>query len=290
MRHDQTSGSRLLKFLAIGFLLLLANSSYLASFEYPTVFYILNLGLHFGLGLLLTLLFGSFLTKSWRSMTGGSKIGSLLLLASAGLGTFILVFGATRPYFGFGKPVKWAATWHVIVGIIGVLLFALAVIRQKTQQTFARAFGFVLALALLFPLVAWQIQKYTRASRDYIVNPTNPPLSMDGEGQGPNGPFFPSSATTNTGGKIPSNFFMTSEMCARCHKEIYNQWNSSAHHFASFNNQWYRKSIEYMQDTVGTGASKWCAGCHDHAVLFNGRFDTPIKQQINTPEAQNGLS
>jgi hypothetical protein len=27
-----------------------------------------------------------------------------------------------------------------------------------------------------------------------------------------------------------------------------------AHHFASFNNQWYRKSIEYMQDTVGNGA------------------------------------
>ena len=35
--------------------------------------------------------------------------------------------------------------------------------------------------------------------------------------------------------------------------------------------------------------SKWCAGCHDHAVFFNGRFEKPIKDQIDTPEAQNGL-
>ena len=37
--------------------------------------------------------------------------------------------------------------------------------------------------------------------------------------------------------------------------------------FFQFNNQWYRKSIEYMQDTIGTTPSKWCGGCHDPAVL-----------------------
>ena len=62
------------------------------------------------------------------------------------------------------------------------------------------------------------------------------------------------------------------------------------HHFASFNNQFYRKAIEYMQDTVGTQPSKWCAGCHDHAVFFNGRFERPIKEQIDTPEAKAGLA
>ena len=44
-----------------------------------------------------------------------------------------------------------------------------------------------------------------------------------------------------------------------------------------------------MQDVVGTRPSKWCAGCHDHAVFFNGRFDRPIREQIDTPEAQAGL-
>jgi Tfp pilus assembly protein PilF len=123
-----------------------------------------------------------------------------------------------------------------------------------------------------------------------ITNPTTVPTAMDEEGAGPHSPFFPSSANTNVNGIIPSNFFMTSQTCARCHRDIYEQWNSSAHHFSSFNNQWYRKSVEYMQDTIGTQPSKWCAGCHDHAVFFNGRFDRPIKEQIDTPEAQAGLS
>ncbi len=44
-----------------------------------------------------------------------------------------------------------------------------------------------------------------------------------------------------------------------------------------------------MQELSGTQGSKWCAGCHDHAVFFNGRFEQPIKEQVETPEAQNGL-
>ncbi|HYN22085.1 MAG TPA: tetratricopeptide repeat protein, partial [Thermoanaerobaculia bacterium] len=100
----------------------------------------------------------------------------------------------------------------------------------------------------------------------------------------------PSSANTNTKDIIPSNFFMDSQVCGECHKDIFEQWNSSAHHFASFNNQFYRKSVEYMQDVVGPQPSKWCAGCHDHAVFFNGRFERPIKEQIDTPEAHAGLA
>jgi hypothetical protein len=112
---------------------------------------------------------------------------------------------------------------------------------------------------------------------------------MAEEGAGPKSPFWPSAANTNTGGIIPSDFFMDSALCGECHKDIYQQWNSSMHHFASFNNQFYRRSIEQMQELSGTQGSKWCAGCHDHAVFFNGRFDRPIKEQVDTPEAQNGL-
>ena len=95
-----------------------------------------------------------------------------------------------------------------------------------------------------------------------------PADSMDQEGDGPEGAFFPSSAQVYGNQKIPSKFFMESDSCKRCHEDIYNQWSSSMHHFSSFNNQWYRKSIEYMQDTVGTKPSKWCGGCHDPAVLY----------------------
>ena len=115
---------------------------------------------------------------------------------------------------------------------------------------------------------------------------------MELEGAGPDSPFFPSSANTNLDRTIPSDFFMKPQSCARsgCHPDIYDQWETSAHHFASFNNQWYRKSIEYMQDVVGTEPSKWCAGCHDHAVFFNGMMDTPIKDLLDRPEATVGLT
>ena len=49
------------------------------------------------------------------------------------------------------------------------------------------------------------------------------------------------------------------------------------------------QSIEYMQDTIGTKPSKWCGGCHDPALLYAGKMDTPIKQIVHTPEAQAGL-
>jgi Tfp pilus assembly protein PilF len=122
-----------------------------------------------------------------------------------------------------------------------------------------------------------------------IENPSMPPDSMNGEGDGPEGAFFPSSAQVYGKQKIPSKFFMESDSCKRCHDDIYNQWFSSAHHFSSFNNQWYRKSIEYMQDTIGTKPSKWCGGCHDPAVLYSGLMDTPIKQIVHRPESQAGL-
>lgn len=285
-----TENARLTKLLAIGFLLLLLNSSYLAAFGEPTLVYIANIGLHFVGGWVLLMLFLRLLARTWPGLSAPFRLSALILLLSGGLGVAILAFGMTAPFLTARKPLHWVATAHVIAGVVGVLALAFALLRQRAGSSrFARAFGGVLAVALLFPVVAGYYQKYTRAGRDYIQNPINPPLSMEGEGAGPQSPFWPSSSNTNVNGIIPANFFMTSQSCARCHKDIYDQWNSSAHHMSSFNNQWYRKSIEYMQDVVGTQPSKWCAGCHDHAVFFNGRFDNPIKNQVNTPEAQNGL-
>ena len=82
---------------------------------------------------------------------------------------------------------------------------------------------------------------------------------------------------------------MESEKCQRCHQDIYGQWSSSAHRFSSFNNQWYRKSIEYMQEVVGTTPSKWCGGCHDPAVLYTGLMDLPLKDIIDREESHVGL-
>jgi tetratricopeptide (TPR) repeat protein len=290
MSERSSSVSKAMRLAASGLLLFLLNSSYLAAFDEPTIGHIVNLLLHFGLGVVLAVGLRSHLSRAWRAIPLPGRLGGVLWLVSTAIGVGLLIYGGLRPWAGFGPAVKWAGPAHVAVGLLGLAGLTSWILRRRAEwPVFGRVFALTLLGCLIFPVVAREYVKRARADRDYIVNPTSPPLSMEGEGQGPGGPFFPSSAVTNTGGTIPGKFFMNSESCARCHREIYDQWNSSAHHFASFNNQWYRKSIEYMQDTIGTQSSKWCAGCHDHAVLFAGKFDTPIREQINTPEAQAGL-
>jgi len=154
-----------------------------------------------------------------------------------------------------------------------------------------RGLGFVALLLLTAGIAtgAWWIREIAWKKANRIANPLMPPETMNGEGDGPQGKFFPSSAQTRHGGNIPSKYFMQSDACQRCHADIYKQWDSSVHHFSSFNNQWYRKSIEYMQEVAGVQSSKWCAGCHDPALLYSGLFDTPIKQIVDRPEARAGL-
>jgi tetratricopeptide (TPR) repeat protein len=144
--------------------------------------------------------------------------------------------------------------------------------------------------SLIFYLAAAGYQRYFPNPRYIIRNPSTPPLAMDGEGGGASSLMFPSSAQTSDDRPIRSTFFMNSESCRRCHQDIYDQWQSSMHHFASFNNQWYRKAIEYMQDTVGIRPSLWCGGCHDHALIIAGKMQRfPIRDIENTPAGQNGL-
>ena len=89
----------------------------------------------------------------------------------------------------------------------------------------------------------------------------------------PESPFFPSPATTTTGGFLPSRVLtleapgeranairteaqsrgsvtearIGSGSCERCHADIVDQWAGSAHRFASFNNPFYEATIRAMR-------------------------------------------
>ncbi len=237
--------------------LLLLNAAYVAALPSATIFYVANVLLHVVLGLAGAVL----LCWQWR------RSPKVAVLAVAGLlGGFLLIKGAVYDN-------RWALWAHVALAVIGMALL-LPTARWRT------------GLAVL--AVAAAALRFGRLP-DRIRNSQTVALTMAGEGAGPKSPFWPSASNTNTGGVIPSDFFMDSALCGECHKDIYQQWKSSMHHVASFNNQFYRRAIEHMQELSGTQGSKWCAGCHDHAVFFNGRFDRPIKEQVDTPEAQNGL-
>ncbi len=267
------------------FLILLVNTAYVAAFSSATVFYMMNVLGHVVLGTVLTVALLSVLRRT--GLTGVPVAVGAVLLAFA--------LGAVLTYAGNIRANQWLLRAHIAAAALGVIALIPFVRRKATQQSgwlqFRRGFESALLILVVLPLLSHGYKRFFPDPNNRIANPQTAPLSMEGEGGGPKSPFFPASAQTNVGGIIPSNFFMDSETCGTCHKQIYDEWNSSAHHFASFNNQFYRKAIEYMQDTQGSPQpSKWCAGCHDHAVFFNGRFEKPIKQQIDTPEAHAGLA
>ena len=269
----------------VAVVVLLVNTGYLAAFAEPTLFYFANVVAHIVLGVALAVIFGRLLFQHWRAMPMPLRAASVVASAGTLAGVAITIVGAAGRF-------RWLLPVHIVLMLAGstpwLAYAAWLGARRLTARDRAKVGAAYAGLAILLlgaPVLAWRGAE----TRYRIRNPTTVPLSMLQEGAGPNSPFFPSSADTNVHRTIPATFFMTSESCGRCHKGIFEEWKSSMHRFSSFNNQWYRKSIEYMQDTVGTTPSKWCAGCHDHAVFFNGRFDRPIKDQIDTPEAQAGL-
>jgi len=260
------------------------NSVYLAARADANLFYFGNVALHPLLGIATAALLMRLVRGDWARLERPWRAAAGLFSAGSALGLALLITGTTRP---------WLPLLYAHVALLGLAaLVALGAGLRAVPPVSAGELRVAAAGAALLFLVAPALRVVVDLTPPVqrIENAALAPAGMEGEGQGPRGPFFPSSGETNVGGPVPSNFFMKSEDCARCHRDIYEQWSSSAHHFASFNNQWYRKSIEYMQDTVGTRPSKWCAGCHDHAVLFAGKFDRPIKEQVHSPEAQVGLA
>ncbi len=246
------------------------SAVYLYAFPSATIPYLALVLVHVVAGFLLVVLVIPVLLRSpspaWLVTAGG-----------AGLGIVLAFTGASRPFASLLYT-------HIGFSVLGVILLIAAATPRRLI-----AFGLLLAPVLVLSLSAWTVREIRWRDTYLIRNPRMPPESQAYEGDGTNGLFFPSSAQTSHGGRIPSSFFMESQACQRCHSDIYEQWSSSAHRFSSFNNQWYRKSIEYMQDNVGVPPSKWCAGCHDPALLFSGMFDTPARGLTDKPEAHAGL-
>jgi len=263
------------------------SAVYLYGYPSATISYFVVDLFHVALGIALTLLLFFYAVRLLRYESFLTCVGWTSLAAGALLGIVLIKIGT---------PLRLKA-WlyaHIALCLLGTLFLLTSWLDSKGWlggDLLHRASGFA-TLTLLIVVIAagaWWTREVAWKNANHISNPLMPPESMDREGDGPQGKFFPSSAQTKHGGNIPSKYFMKSDACQRCHADIYKQWDSSMHHFSSFNNQWYRKSIEYMQDVAGVRSSKWCAGCHDPALLYSGLFDTPIKQIVDRPEARAGL-
>ncbi|MGB8675845.1 MAG: multiheme c-type cytochrome, partial [Candidatus Acidiferrales bacterium] len=209
-----------------------------------------------------------FLVALAIALRGMLREGSLLtnaawiLLLAGGIVGAVLIYTGT-------PHSRWNILWaHIAACVAGGALLGAAWARKRGWtgggSATRSAIAAVICLAAAGALTAgvWWVRTAPWERTNRIENPAIAPASMEGEGAGPTSPFFPSSGETATGKTVTQNFFLDSQACQRCHADIYQQWESSMHHFSSFNNQWYRQAIVYMQGTIGVQSSKWCAGCH----------------------------
>lgn len=76
-----------------------------------------------------------------------------------------------------------------------------------------------------------------------------------------------------------------------CHPDIYNQWSSSMHHFSSFNNPYYKRSIDVVLESQNPEAIRWCASCHDPVPLFTGLLNDASKHiDLEHASFQQGIT
>ena len=288
---------RLVSVLLGGYVILLINSLLLLLFDRSTAsLYMSNVLLHVVLGALLVppvLVFLVMhirkmpLTLNWRATGAGTftAASSALLLASG----FGLVFaGAT---YGGG----WILWLHLITVATTVLGFVVHVSMKRGVRYHFLDWGKSwkegrhrvlrhpltitllsgLALSALVVVVPWL------SSRHAVYVET-----------GAANPLASSQSILAHEGFLNDDDLARSASCgqAGCHPDITAQWTESAHRFSSFNNPYYRKSIEAMVERKGNAPTRWCASCHDPVVLFTGRFGDDVPLDMDHWTAQEGLT
>ena len=105
--------------------------------------------------------------------------------------------------------------------------------------------------------------------------------------------FYPSEAVTANGKFIPAKTLMMDEYCLKCHKDAYDGWFHSAHHFSSFNNKAYLISVRETRKVAlerdgTTQAARWCAGCHDPVPVLLRRVRRPELRRREQPHRPGG--
>lgn len=279
------------RFLIAGVLTLAASAVYLFGFPAATIFYECVVLLHILAGAIFLVFSLPWMARQTRGRSLWEKLGWAVLALGGAFGAAIIFTGARRNMW----PVLYI---HEIVSIAGcaVLLFVwtgrqgwLRPLRGGGALRDSARLACCLVLAAGLAAGVWWVRTVPWQRAYTVHNPSIAPASTDQEGAGPKSEFFPSSAETSTGKTVPEDYFVDSAACKQCHADAYREWESSAHHYSSFNNQWYRQAIVYMQSVDGVQSSKLCAGCHDAALFFPGNFNTPIKNRIFTPAAQAGI-
>src|SRR4029450_9673933 len=172
--------------VAVGLLALLVNSGYIAAFAHPTIFYMANVLGHLVLGIGLAIAFAVLLLRD-ADVRRRTAASTLLFVVALGFGLWLTWYGNIREH-------AWALRAHIVAAVLGVAALGRYAMRlaqsHGPSRSFGRALQAVAVVALVFPLVAMTYAERFPPPSSRIVNPSAPPLTMEGEGGGPASPFF----------------------------------------------------------------------------------------------------
>jgi hypothetical protein len=108
---------------------------------------------------------------------------------------------------------------------------------------------------------------------------------------GPNRPFAPSLARSESGGAYDSRSFAGSESCGTsgCHQQIADEWRVSAHRWAAMDTA-FQRIQEEMAKQNGAESTRYCGGCHDPISLFSGTKNVFTADLTNLAGYNEGVS
>jgi tetratricopeptide (TPR) repeat protein len=257
---------------------------------------------HTGVGLLLAALVFVFaishLVKVWKRHHKSSVISGISL---ATIGVVLVVTGLFILTAAASRDNRWAWWAHVICAALvptGYIIHRLVSYARPPKVAFGRfaiAVGCVLAILVIGH--GFTHRDIVRTSEAQLAMEKGLNTGPGAKGRGvakfteslfvpaafvpPASPFFPSSATTTSGGYLPSRIItrgdlgspeklapelekygfvheteIGAETCNRCHPDIVAQWAASAHRFSSFNNPFYEATIDDMRKHA-TAPNRW---------------------------------
>ena len=273
-----------------------ANSAYLASITllewargvtYQNYFYQCMFLAHLALGLLLLLPFvifgiGHIRNAHDRPNRRAVRVGYALFACSV----IVLLSGVALMRIGsftiFDPRTRSATYWaHVATPLLVVWLYILhRLAGPRIKWWLAARWGMAIA-AIVVALIVLNAQDPRKWGR---VGPLEGTVY-----------FEPSLARTATGQFIPNRAMMSNEYCMQCHKDNYDNWFHSVHHFSSFNNKAYLFSVRETRKVAlerdgSVKAARWCAGCHDPVPFFSGAFDDPNFDLEHHPTSNAGIT
>ena len=187
-----------------GFLLALLTltGAYLFAAPAPTLLYGIGVIAHVVAGVAALVLLLRF-AREFAGPGLAPRLGWGLVVAGGVAGLVLIAVGATLPH----RSWFWA---HVSLSTAGAAVFIAWRLRAVGLPALVRYAG-VFAVFSAAGYGAWHVREVSWKQAYRIENQTMPPASMDQEGHGRTGPFFPSSIRTPDGKHIKSSFFMDSK-------------------------------------------------------------------------------